>query len=135
MSTPSTNFTDFWLYKKPNSPIKYDKNTGKWLLFYHYDEIDFIWNYLNELFDENLLKGVVSMKVSTAFERRSTHHVICLYTHKCNDREYTIKIGKNIIKQLKNHLPHVRGNYIYYKSDEMTLKGQKGHIYKVELRS
>jgi len=131
MSTPSTNLTDFWLYSKLR-PSKDCKDVGKWLLFYHNSEIDFIWKYLNDLLDQNLLKGVICMKVSTAMKRRSTHHVICLYTRNCKDAEYTIKIGQNIIKQLKNHLPHTRQEYIYYKSDDMTLKGQKGHIYKVK---
>ena len=119
---PSNTFDYPWLVKN-NYETAYDDDVGKWMLFYDKSIMDENWIIAKELYDENKLVGVISMKCSTNYinDRASSNDngIIIFY---CNDsiNEETIKsIGRNILTQMQ----YIEQKKIFYKTDLQTSSG------------
>jgi len=98
-------------------------NVGKWLLFYHKNDIPDRWNEIVKLYRDGQLDGVMSMKRSTQVPnpRASTKRdgVIILYCNKSEDEDRIMEIGRNIIH--KTAYDYQR--HITYKADWQTRLG------------
>lgn len=111
------------------------ENIGKWMLFYDINEMNEKWKLAKQLYRENKLKGVISMKCSTNMKnpRASCHSsgIIIMYCNNSNDEYYIKNIGENII----NNFNYTYNPYIYYKTDKQTREGtrttgkQKNYTY------
>ena len=127
-----------WLYETNMNINNINESisvTGKWMLFYDNSNMDIKWSQIKELYRNNELDGVTSMKCSTMYDNpRSSNKntgVIILY---CNDsyNENKIKsIGRNIMEILSYN------KSMYYKTDIQTHGGtiatgqNKNHLYKI----
>ena len=99
---------------------------GKWMLFYQPEEINTKWNMLKNMYAENKLKGVVSMKVSTARPnpRSSSHHyAVMLYTQGTDDQ--LLITGRAIANTIGYQSPIESNGYMFYKTDNMTALGTR----------
>jgi len=118
-------YGDFWIYESLDiySNIKNCSNTGKWLLFYHKNDIPDRWNEIVKLYRDGQLDGVMSMKRSTLVpnERSSCKNtgVIILFCNKSEDEERIMEIGRNIIRKTGYDFQ----DHITYKADYQTRLG------------
>lgn len=122
---PSKNTAKYWIYHGKGQDHTLN---GKWMLFYTNDEIDEKWKIITKLYDEGLLPGITSMKVSTfkPNPRASNQNskVIILYCGPCDDEELVKNIGQKIIDNT-GYKNIGFGGYMYYKTDSQTILGTK----------
>jgi hypothetical protein len=122
-----------WLYEKnKNEDVKIVdiSDIGKWMLFYDKSLMNDVWCIAKNLYRENKLDGVESMKCSTAFESpRSTSDkgVIILYCYDSSNEETIMNIGKKIIEIFN----YKETQYIYYKTDLQTYDGSRSSGCKI----
>jgi len=112
---------------------------GKWMLYYKKDKMNDKWKFAQQLYRENKLNGILSMKCSTAYKNpRATNHddgIIILYCANSYDEQYILEIGKNILNMFNYNDNHT----IYYKTDSQTSEGTqatgviKNHTYKLKV--
>ena len=96
-SKPSTEIDELWIY--------HDRmDRGKWMLFYDKDKLDDAWEKAKDLFDQDELVGISSMKVSTKKDnpRASSAHegVIIFYCGPCSDTENMLAFGENVLDKM-----------------------------------
>jgi len=135
-----------WLYEEKHIETKIDdnfvfnenieQNHGKWMLFYKKSSMNDKWQFIKNLYRENKLSGVDSIKCSTNWEnpRASSHDegIIIFYCSN-NTEEQIIMTGKNILELLL----YKEKDYIYYKTNFQTQDGTsatgiyKNHKYKL----
>lgn len=115
----------FWIIEKDENIFnaKPLKNVGKWMMFYDEKIINEKWNLAKEYYKKGKLKGVLSLKVSTAkkSDRASNKktRVIIFYCNKSHIEKRILKIGKKLSKKM---------NYdckMFYKSDQQTAFGTR----------
>lgn len=121
---PSATIDCAWLWAQADNHAAMPEpiHSGKWMLFAAPDDIDALWQRVKVM----VQKGVVWRwaKVSTAYKTASSrHHVICIYTYNWKD----LNDIYNTRAKIGNALCITRP--IAYKSDEMTLRGEKGSLY------
>ena len=107
---------------------------GKWMLYFNNENIDEKWKLAKKLYNDDKLYGITSMKCSTnkKNERANDENtkVIILYCDDSYNKDYIMKIGKNLYKNF-NYT-----NVFYYKLDSQTSIGtiatgsKKNHLYK-----
>jgi len=132
------DITDSYWLRHGQSDVTYN-NVGKWMLFYPKSKINEKWSELCKLWDNKKLKGVVSMKCSTALENSRASSVnegvIILYCNDSDNKDSIIKIG-NTIRLYINDYPN---DAIYYKTDYQTSIGTKAtgatknYLYKIDI--
>ena len=118
------------------------------MLYYSNSVIDSAWFNAKKLFRNGSLRGIAGMKVSTARDnpRSSTMDtkVIIFYCGPPDEKDNVINYGNNLVKMMGYSAPYTKKNarypnFIYYKSDEQTLKGtmttgpQCNHLYKIRV--
>lgn len=128
-----------WIYY-PLDSYTHCEDPGKWMLFYPNQIVKEKWKMVCDLFDSNLLKGVISMKCSDgpniARADDLSQSVIILYCANSFDKEHILKVGSNLVERIKDDYTH---DYIYYKTDEMTYIGTRKtidkthHLYKLRI--
>lgn len=118
---PSNIYVHPWLYEKTSEIIYFD--CGKWMLYYNKILMDEAWKLIKNLFRNNKLNNITSMKCSTNYiNPRTLNHsdgVIILYCNDSSNENKIIDIGKKIIELIN----YTENNYIYYKSDLQTDEG------------
>jgi len=115
-----------------------NNDVGKFMLFYNKNEINKKWKLAQQLYRENKLNNVTSMKCSTSFRNSRASNlnegVIILYCNNSSDEEKINIIGKNILKIFN----YEDRPYIYYKTDKQTKEGtrstgnQKNYTYMIQ---
>jgi hypothetical protein len=95
------------------------------MLFYPKEMLDIKWKEMCNLWDNNKLLGVLSMKCSTGLknERSSNDNegVIILYCNNSGNEDEIMRIGKNIILYIQDY----PNEHIFYKTDLQTRIGTK----------
>jgi hypothetical protein len=98
--------------------LKNGAEIGKWMLFYNNTFLNEEWNKAVKLYDLDLLKGIICMKCSTAFENpRANNHIDGVIIFYCIYDENTWNIGerlKKIFEYDKN---------MYYKTNRRSREG------------
>jgi hypothetical protein len=143
--TPAECDTGYWLYwNKPHTRAEIlamrtenRGDVGKWMLFYDLDKINNRWAEAIEHFDNENLRGVDSIKVSTnkPNPRASNQNtkVIIFYCRKSDDEAEILATGRRIIY----YMQYDEQPFLYYKTDEQTQAGtgatgsKKNHLYKL----
>ncbi|KAA0202497.1 hypothetical protein HAZT_HAZT008352 [Hyalella azteca] len=108
--------------------FKHDESkSGKWILFVRIKSMFSMWTKSCNLYREGKLKGVTSLKASTAKDNpRKTagddNGVIIFHCGPSNDKKLMISYGKNIVKLLRyfNDKRHIN-----YKTNEQSAKGTR----------
>ncbi len=124
--SPSKITNEFWIFCKEDAiSKKYPANDGKWMMFFPLSELDLRWNEACGLFRAGKLKGINSMKVSTAKPNPKAIYakgegIIIFYCGASENRANVLDYGKNILIHMK--YPRL---YFFYKSD-------KPHLIKYE---
>lgn len=134
-----------WVYVAPDGNDWWDEieaseyDMGKWMLFYKNDILNDKWCKVVSLFQQNKLKGIISMKCSTAYKNhRATSEdegVIILYALNSPD---VIETGQNILTYLGTD--DIESSHIYYKTDFQTFEGtratgsKRNHTHKIRVR-
>jgi hypothetical protein len=126
-----------WLYERKNEINNQLNDPGKWMLFYTKELLNEKWKLARELYNDNKLTGVVSMKCSTNFKnpRASSENngIIILYCENSKNEEVILNIGKNILEKFY----YENSQMIYYKTDLQTYEGtiatgsKQNHTYKL----
>ena len=108
---------------------------GKWMLYYDKSIFNSKWVVLVNLYRQDKLIGITSMKCSTSRDNprgTSDDGVIILYCNYSFDEKYIRNIGLNIL-ELTDY-----NKIIYYKTNNQTRKGTrstgqiKNSIYKID---
>ncbi len=119
---PSQVSDVYWLFWRDINK-HYNSGDGKWMLFFHRNQIDSEWKKYTKLWEESKLPGVLSMKVSTALDNprasNKEDHVLILYC--AGDENNIMTTGQNIVSHLENY----KTPYIYYKSNIQTHEGTR----------
>ena len=135
-----------WCYEinEKVNDLKGAKNIGKWMLFVPRDIFNEYWKNIKALYNDKKLSNIIMIKCSTDYNNSrasdNNNGVILLYCNKSNDRQYIINIGINLLKHIDcKQCVNIDRPYIYYKSDEQTLKctrqtgSNKNHLYKLNV--
>ena len=89
----------------PNPEWKHPLATGQWMMFFQTNEIDEKWKQAVNLYRSGKLIGVHAMRVSTMREnfRKSDNffHVIFYFCGPSEDKDFMIKIGQNLLKNIQ----------------------------------
>ena len=134
--SPSKITKDYWVYCKENHIAKqYPNNDGKWMMFFPLDELDQRWNEACGLFRAGKLRGVNTMKVSTAKPNpkaiyKSGEGILIFYCGPSENREKVLEYGRNIL----THMNYTRA-YFFYKSDKPHLiryENAYKHLYFIK---
>lgn len=119
-----------WLfYENSEFKTKYPNEIGKWMMFFRKgQELDEKWSTACDLYRNEKLTGILSMKVSTNYENdRATSKndgVLIFYCGPCNDETLIMDYGRNLLKHIP-YKPAGFGGYMYYKSDKQTMAGTR----------
>lgn len=124
--------TSFWIFHG-TSQFKSKQNIGKWMLFYPNDEIDNKWEKIITLYNEDKLKGIHTMKMSTSKPNPrssdSNKKVIIAYSSGCE--QDIMDTGKKLMEQMQYETD------MYYKLDSQSSDGsfatgqKKNHTYRI----
>ena len=95
---------------------RYIESNGKWMLFYPKEYIEHHWGRIVSLYRTNKLGNVISMK----YKVLDNGNGIIIFYCKEEDIEEN---GKSIKKYTDNT--------IFYKTNEMSMKGISGSIYRM----
>ena len=109
-----------WLYESKNDIERED--VGKWMLFYDKSKINDAWVEATNLYRNDELDGVTSMKCSTSYNNpraNDDNSVIILYCNNSQDKETIMNTGKIILELFE----YREKDTIYYKTDEQTREG------------
>ena len=130
----------YWCIERPtieSDDLKLgDHTTGKWMLFYPKPQMNAKWKCVVEKFREGSLRGVTSMKCSTAKKNERCNNdadgVMILYVG-CDDESQILEIGQNII----DTLDYRHAKFMYFKTEYQTWSGtratglRKNHSFKL----
>jgi hypothetical protein len=114
---PSREKRLYWVYSVFGSKgyPESTSNSGKWLMFPSFREVDSIWLQVDQLTKAGRLGDAA--KVSTKQARRmkkSSHHAICVYTYDKTDYADSERIRKELSRI--TDLP------LFYKLNKSTMK-------------
>lgn len=112
-----------WIYETKKLDSSQIDDVGKWLLFFDKKNINANWIIIRDLYRNNRLKNILSIKCSTGYENtRAYKHdngVIILYCDNSLDKQKILDIGSDILHLTK----YAEEKKIYYKTDSQTLQG------------
>ena len=128
-----------WVYeKRPKHQLIEPYNVGKWMLFCHNSLLDELWLKAVELYNDEQLHGVISMKCSTNYDnlRASNKHegIVIFYCNKSYEATNILQYGHNILEKMQ----FTTGKVIYYKTDAQTSSGTRAtgqnhnHAYEIK---
>lgn len=122
----------YWHYHGDHG-FKSNQNIGKWMLFYLNEEIDTMWEKIKKLYDEDMLNGIDTMKVSTSKPnpRSSDPNKKVIIAYSSGSEQDIMDTGRNLMEQMQYETD------MYYKLDSQTSGGtiatgqKKNHKYKI----
>ena len=112
----------FWIhYVKQNG---FGKRNGKWMLYFHNEDIDQAWTKSKQLFNKGKLPGVDSMKVQRKDCNSKDFFLknMIFYCKPADTKEAILSVGRIIIDKMNYRSP--MGSIIY--------KSNEGEIYKLD---
>ena len=129
-----------WLYEeKPDIAQRHPAADGKWMQFYHKSQLNAMWNLAKTKYRADMLEGIHSMKVSTAYPNprasSSTDGVIIFYCGPSADAERMVHYGNKLLEELPYRSS---SGWMSYKSDEQTSEGtratgqKKNYLYRLK---
>nr|KAG5698132.1 hypothetical protein BaRGS_001727 [Batillaria attramentaria] len=134
---PSQTYDEYWLYEANFLNVRFndypDSESGKWMTFHALGpDLDAAWNRAKRLYRTGQLPEIKSMKVGTAAPNPAYAHkppgrsVICFYCGSASDKQKMLAIGRQVAEKMDYQAGHIA-----YKSDDMTLRGVDGCMYKI----
>ena len=132
---PSRVTDVFWIYSRDSIFQNHtDKHDGKWMMIFGLNDLDARWNQACNLFRDGRLKGISSIKVSTAKPNPESifkpgEGIIIFYCGPSEDKYNIMEYGKNILKYMWYPRSH-----FYFKSDTPSLWSnlRYKHLYYIE---
>ena len=87
-----------------NKRLSYS-NTGCWCFFYDYVNFDQAWTKITQLYQSNLLFGVLKLAKANNFSMRNPNQdshgcPILAFTGPCEEKEYVLQVGKRLIESM-----------------------------------
>ncbi|KAL8581609.1 hypothetical protein ACOMHN_049166 [Nucella lapillus] len=126
-----------WLYESRQE--NEDRNvylmpmeSGKWMMFYDVRAINQAWSRAKDLYRSGQLPDVKSMKVSTAMAtggHSANQNVLIFYCGPASNENKMIAIGRDLAQKMDYSQA-----YVCYKTDQQTIQGIRGSIYKIKLK-
>jgi len=130
---PTTNKFEEWIYAfGPGTTDQLDSDdddpSGKWLIFAKPETADQEWATIKGAVEagELSIQAKVATHINASRENDyypPRHYVICVFTADWRDKEDVLR-HRETLRRLGF------GQLLYYKSNEMTRQGRKGHIYR-----
>ena len=132
---PSQVTDVFWIYSRDSIFQNHtDQHDGKWMMIFKLGDLDARWNQACNLFRDGRLKGISSIKVSTAKPNPESifkpgEGIIIFYCGPSEEKHNIMEYGRNILKYMWYPRSH-----FYFKSDNASLWSnlKYKHLYFIE---